>query len=129
MKEPDKDPAERGRTPFARFIQEQRQGALHSELSDAIADLSQAVLAVEKPGKLVLTLKVVPSKDGQTIIISDDLKLTIPEPARGAGIFFVDADGNISRENPYQQRLPLQAVDKRTGELRELDERGNAINE
>lgn len=124
MQEPEIDPAQRGRTPFARFIQEQRQGALHAELSDALAELSAAVLGVEKKGTLTLKLTVTPSKDGSTIIISDDVKLTAPQPARGAGIFFVDTEGNISRDNPRQTRLPLQSVDTRSGEIIEPGERG-----
>lgn len=124
MQEPEKDPAERGRTPFARFVQEQRQGALHAELSDGLAELAEAVLVVEKKGTLTLKITVTPSKDGQTIIISDDVKLTVPQPARGAGIFFVDTKGNISRDNPRQTRLPLQSVDTRTGEIVEPGERG-----
>lgn len=121
MQEPKPDPAERGRTPFAKFIQEQRQGALHAELSDSLAELAEAVRGLEKKGTLTLKITATPSKDGSTIIISDEVKLTVPQPARGAGIFFVDMDGNISRDNPNQQRLPLaEAVDRRTGEIVDL---------
>lgn len=124
MQEPEHDPAERGRTPFAKFVQEQRQGSLHAELSDALAELAQAVLTLEKKGTLTLKLTATPSKDGATVILSDEVKTSIPQPARGAGIFFVDDIGNISRENPRQQRLPLvEAVDRRTGEIVDLPPR------
>jgi hypothetical protein len=115
--------ADSGRKPFAAFVQEQRGGGLHGELSDRLAEVVQAVLAVEKPGKLTLIVKVVPSKDGATVIITDEIKTILPEAPRGAGIFFVDADGNLSRQNPNQMEMPLREINRETGEIREIDGR------
>jgi len=99
------------RKPFAAFVQEQRNGGLHGELSEALAELVAAVLEHEKKGALVLTIQVAPNRDGATVTVSDKIKLTLPEGERGAAIYFVDEAGNLSRRNPMQQELPLRGVD------------------
>lgn len=97
-----------GRKPFAAFIQEQRKGILHGELSDSLAELLLAVSELRKPGTLQLTIKVAPNQDGATVTISDKVKLTVPEADRGGAIFFVDEAGFPSRNNPAQPELPLR---------------------
>lgn len=98
------------RKPFAAFVQEQRAGGLHGELSDGLAELVTAVKELGKPGSIVLTVKVTPNKDGATVTVTDKVKVSMPEAERGAAIFFVDDNGNLSRRNPNQQELPLKEV-------------------
>lgn len=100
--------------PFAGFVQEQRGGALHGELSHAFADLVQAAVERGKAGTLVVTIKVSPNSDQQTVTITDKVKLTLPEADRGAAIFFADEHGNVSRQNPRQTELPLREVDRKS---------------
>lgn len=100
------------RKPFAAFVQEQRNGGLHGELSDALAQLVLAVDEHRKAGSLVLTVKVSPNNDGMTVTVTDKIKLTVPEGDRGAAIFYVDADGNLNRRNPMQTELPLREVER-----------------
>lgn len=100
------------RKPFAAFVQEQRNGGLHGELSDALAELVGAVLEHEKSGTLILTVKVESSKDGSTVIVTDKVALKVPEGNRGAAIYFVDADGNLSRRDPRQLEMPLREVER-----------------
>lgn len=108
-------PVEGARKPFAAFIQEQRNGGLHGELSDALAELVVAVAEHRKKGMLQLRVIVIPNGDGVTVTVSDEIKLTAPEGERGAAIFFVDDNGNLSRQNPRQIELPLREVgDKQT---------------
>ncbi len=101
------------RKPFAAFVQEQRNGGLHGELSLALAELVNAVSEHRKAGTLTLTVKVAPNNDGLTVTVTDKIKMTAPEGDRGAAIYFVDAEGNLSRRNPYQQELPLREVAER----------------
>ena len=96
------------RKPFAAFVQEQRNGGLHGELSDALAELVLAVSEHRKKGTLQLQLTVTPNGDGVTVTIADKIKLAKPEGERGAAIFFVDDHGNLSRRDPRQQELPLR---------------------
>jgi hypothetical protein len=96
------------RTPFAAFIQQQRKGGLHGELTDAFGELIQAVAETGKVGSLSLSIKVTPNKDGATVTVNDKIKLTIPEPEKGASMFFYDQHGNLTRNNPAQPELPLR---------------------
>lgn len=98
------------RKPFAAFIQEQRNGGLHGELSDAMNDLVAAVAEHEKKGVLTLTVTVTPNKDGATVVVTDKVKVALPEGNRGAAIYFFDDAGNLHRRNPAQQELPLREV-------------------
>lgn len=98
------------RKPFAAFVQEQRNGGLHGELSDALAELVGSVREHGKPGSLVLTIKMAPNKDGSTVTVTDKMKLSLPEGDRGAAIYFIDEHDNLSRRNPFQQELPLKEV-------------------
>jgi hypothetical protein len=98
------------RKPFAAFLREQRRGALHSELSEKFAELVAACQTYEKGGTLTLQIKVKPSKDGETVQISDQLTLKVPEADRSPSVFFTDGRGNVSRSNPRQDELPLREV-------------------
>ena len=96
------------RKPFAAFVQEQRGGGLHGELSEALAEIVLAVSEHRKKGTLQLQIIVEPNADGVTVTVTDKNKLTVPEGERGAAIYFADDDGNLTRRDPRQQELPLR---------------------
>lgn len=100
------------RKPFAAFVQEQRSGGLHGELSDGLSELVTAVSEHRKAGTLTLTLKVTPNNDGVTVTVTDKVAVKAPEADRGAAIFFVDEDGNLLRRDPRQIELPLREVQR-----------------
>ena len=106
-------PESESRKPFAAFLQEQRGGGLHGELSAAISEIVAACIEHDKKGQLVLTIDVKPNADGATVTIADKIKATVPEANRGAAIWFVDGEGNLSRRNPAQPELPFVEVGKR----------------
>ncbi len=101
-----------GRKPFAAFLQEQRRGGLHGELTDRLAEVVQAVQEHGKPGSLTLKLSIKPNGDGTTMTVSDDISCKTPEPERGAAIFFADDDGNLLRHDPRQLEIPVREVPK-----------------
>ncbi len=101
---------ETARKPFAAFVQEQRGGALHGEMSDGLVELVQAVRETGKAGTIALTVKVAPNKDGVTVTVTDKMKLTLPEGERGAAIFFADEHGNLMRRDPRQLEMPLKEL-------------------
>lgn len=109
----DKTGSAPARRPFAAWLQEQRKGSLHSELSDALAELGLACLEHQGAGAITLTIKAKPNKDGVSLTVTDDVKTKLPQADRGAAIFFADSDGNLSRNNPRQDEL---------GTLREVDD-------
>jgi hypothetical protein len=109
------------RKPFAMFIQDQRAGALHNELSDELANVVQRVIDLNKAGSLELKLKIVPAGKGQAaVFITDEVKSKPPED-RQAFMYFTDGRGNISRSNPNQPELPLREVPR--DKPRELPDR------
>lgn len=111
-----------GRKPFAAFIQEQRNGGLHGELSHGLAELVTAVQETQKPGTLTLTVKVQPNKDGVTMTVTDKVVSKLPEGDRGAAIFFIQGDGNLVRRDPRQLEMPLREVARDDdGDLRDID--------
>lgn len=95
--------------PFAAWLQEHRQGGLHAELSDALAEIGRAVGEHDKASELTLKIRVAPN-GANTVIVTDDLKVKTPEAARPASLFFTDSRGNLSRRDPRQPELPLRQV-------------------
>lgn len=91
---------------FSAFLQEQRGGLLHTELSDELAKISQAVIDTGKAGSVTLTVKIGKSKIDGAVEVEDVVKVRMPEPDRDAGLFFPDAHGNLSRRDPRQPELP-----------------------
>lgn len=97
--------------PFVEFLQEQRKGALHHELSDALQTVINAVRETGKKGRVTITVSVSPSAKGTgMVIVSDDVRVVAPAGDRGASLYYVDTDGNLSRNDPNQQNLPLREV-------------------
>lgn len=124
MSTPNVDEERRIR-PFADFLQEISNGQSHTELSDSLNELVQAVALIGKGGTLTYVIKVSPAGRNAeaTVMITDEIKLKAPEGERPDSVFFVDKDGNLSRHNPAQIRLPLREVpggvivDSETGEI------------
>lgn len=125
MPEPDQTTApapEPVRRPFTAWLTEQRRGALNTELTDALAELVEAVQLMGRTGSLTLTIKVIPTK-GDHVGVIDDVKVNAPRPDRPESLWFVDADGNLTRNDPNQMPglRPVdggRVVDTETGELR-----------
>lgn len=95
--------------PFTGFLQEQRRGALHEELSEMLAETVAAVTEHGKVGTVTLTLKIKPAGD-QMVQVFDELKCKAPEGEKPPSIFYTDDAGNVSRTDPRQTSLPLNAV-------------------
>lgn len=107
--------------PFSQFLIEQRGGGLHGEVSEKLQTLVAAVAEHGKAGTLTLTISVKPVEGnlGQ-YVVSDDVKVKAPEPARGASLFFADDVGNLSRSDPRQPELPLREVPSAEPQIREV---------
>lgn len=88
--------------PFAAFLRELQKGRVHEELSTQLHDLVAAVQDTGKSGTLTLTLKVEKQKNTDMLLIGDDVKTKLPQFDRASSLWFVDGDGNVSRDNPDQ---------------------------
>lgn len=115
----DQKPAERTIRPFAAVLQDIAAGRLHDRLSEQLADLTAAVTDTGKKGTVTLTITVAPVKAGvtDTLIVTGKTVAKIPEDAAAtpSSVFFADAAGNLSRNDPKQLTLPLRAVDNPAG--------------
>jgi hypothetical protein len=120
----DADPVIR---PFADWLREQSGGKTHEELGDALFDLVQRVRDTGKKGTVSLTVTVAPmDKDISVLVVTDEIKLRLPEHDRKASLFYPDAAGNLTRTDPNQltfdslREVPgVGSVDKKTGEVKE----------
>ncbi|MDG4832400.1 hypothetical protein O7627_24275 [Solwaraspora sp. WMMD1047] len=110
-------PTEDDRTvrPFGAILQEIAAGRLHNRLSEQLADLTTAVHATGKKGTVTLTITVAPIKAGvtDTLVVSGRSVCKAPEgeDAFPSSVFFPDAAGNLTRNDPNQPTLPLRGLD------------------
>jgi hypothetical protein len=89
--------------PFADWLREQSNGRTHDELSEALADVTQAVTDTGKKGTLTLTVTIAPVKNGGgALVVSDAVKTAAPKPDRRTSVFYSDINGNLTREDPRQ---------------------------
>jgi len=112
--------------PFADFLREQSKGTTHDELSEGLHALTQRVRDTGRKGSMLLTITVAPlDKDVDRLVVSDAIKLKLPEHDRKASLFYPDENGNLSRTDPQQlafeslREVPA-GVDPETGEIREV---------
>lgn len=96
---------------FEAVLRNQRKGVLAAELSDKLAELTRAVCAYGKPGKLTLILKLAPaSGDGSALAVFDEIEIKPPTAPKPNSIFFTTEDGQLLREDPAQKELELKVV-------------------
>jgi hypothetical protein len=100
------------RKTFASFVIEQRNGALHAEASEVLAELVKAVQDHNKAGSVTIKITVKPgSKGTNTLVVSDDVTIKAPTGDRPAALFFPDEHGNLHRSDPRQQQFPMRRVE------------------
>lgn len=91
---------------FAAFLMDHRRGKTHDELSAALRDLVLAVEDTRKPGKITYTLTVKPQERTQgAVMVSDQIKCSLPEHDRSESIFFATPTGELVRNDPRQDAL------------------------
>jgi hypothetical protein len=109
---------------FSAWLFLQRQGALHAELTVALAELTQAVMDTDKPGSLSLKVTIKKAGRGIQMLVEDKLVINKPTAAVDPSFFFFDEEsGSLSRNDPFQPDLPLQSLPARrtVSELREAN--------
>lgn len=92
-------------------LTEHRGGEVLTELSAAMREVAEAVQNIGKSGTITLKIKVaVAQGTSNTLVISDEVKTTLPKAERRGSIFYVDPQNNLVRNDPAQHDLPL-AID------------------
>lgn len=113
--------------PFADWLREQSGGDTHEELGECLHDLIAKVRDTGKAGTLTLTVQVKPLKDDlNVLIVTDEIKLKLPEHDRKGSMFYADDENNLRRSDPRQlsfdslREVPPPAhVDATTGEIKD----------
>lgn len=89
--------------PFASYLTETNQGRTHSELSEKLHELVEAVLRTGKAGTLALTVKVdADNVDNRRLVISEVVVAKLPTGPARKSVFWSDDKGNLVRNDPSQ---------------------------
>ena len=104
------DGVDKTQVTFAQFLQTYRKGALHAEMTEALAEAVCEAMKTQKKAVLTLKLTIAPSNDEVTVYVSDDIVPKHPLPDKGGSIMYPDESGNLMRNDPRQPELPLQQV-------------------
>ena len=104
----------KGDRSFGVFLAHVRDGELHSELSDVLGELidkltTHANARGKAKGKLAINLSF-DVDDRGVVEVKSDVKVVEPKPERGKGVFWIDAEGNLTAKNPRQTELALREV-------------------
>ena len=82
-------------------------------LSTSLRELIQAVRKLGKTGTVTLKLTV-SQLDDMSVVVTPDIKTSIPQPAERSQHFYVDPEGHLAQRDPYRQVLPFPAHDLTT---------------
>jgi hypothetical protein len=105
--------------PFADVLRDLGKGQVADEAAVMLTDLVQAVAAYGKKGRFVLQIEVAPFKGGTSqLMVSATAKCTPPKGDPIAAVFFTDHAGNLLRNDPRQETLPLREVARPDAQLR-----------
>lgn len=100
---------------FTETLREIRQGALVDELSEQLRELVQRIGEVGGSGSLTLTIKLKRASkgSGNTLLLSDDIKVKKPIGEKGETILFATGEGELQRNDPRQPSLlPNPKIDR-----------------
>jgi hypothetical protein len=98
---------------FLSMLQNYNDGQCISDLSAEARKVVEAVMMTGKPGSVSLKLTFKPASSGAAaaLVITDSVTSKLPKVHERNGIFFVDPDMNLHRDNPKQMKLALKVVD------------------
>lgn len=101
-------------SPFGQFLFSQRDGLTHAELSQALAEVSQAVLANGGNGTITLKITVSPLGHESRLVVKDEVIVKPPKPIRESSIWFYnERQRGLSRRDPHQGELDLAVIPMR----------------
>lgn len=92
-------------TDFAAWLVQQAHGETNDVLSGALRDLVGACSSTGKKGTLTLTVQVDPVKDGPALVITDKVKVNLPDPDREPVVWYAGDKGRLVRNDPRQDVL------------------------
>ncbi|MCQ6250872.1 hypothetical protein [Streptomyces malaysiensis] len=109
---------------FAAFLVQHLGGRAHEQISQEMHRLLGAVAEHGKKGSLTITVTVEPPKghvDGGPVAIGIESALKAPKASAPPAIYFVDGDGNATRNDPRQTSAGIFRTADGTAEFRAVD--------
>lgn len=94
-------------------------GAFLDRASTEMNELVRRVDETGKPGTLTIKIDVKRASAG-AMSITPHVSAKVPEPKPDPTLLWATVEGNLTVDNPSQQRLDLRHVDPETGELRSV---------
>lgn len=105
---------------FSDVLQELRYGTLHDELTERLQEVVNACIDTGKVGSMTLSIKLKPGLGGE-LEITDQIKTTIPELAKGSSIMWATPEGNLQRQDPRQMTIDgLKSIGKEDRPLKTI---------
>lgn len=113
-----------GPRAFARFIENVGYGQAHTDLSVEMQELGRELYAMamhmHSPQKGKLTLELAFTVDPDCgVAVRYQIKTKRPDRQRPGSVFWVTKHGNLTVEDPRQQKLPLREVSAPPADVRE----------
>lgn len=96
-----------------------QDNTLLDSAQNQLTELVKAVDSTGKPGTLTITIKVRKATAGSLAVTSKVEVKTPPAPPVET-LLFPTVEGDLLTEDPNQRKLPLQAVETPTRELRSM---------
>jgi hypothetical protein len=100
---------------FSEIVSGLGEGDLDERATKRLNEMVQKVEETAGTGKFTLTLTI--KKQNRQVVIKPTFKAVMPEPAVDDTMFFVGADGELSRDDPKQLKLPRVAQPGRVVQL------------
>ncbi len=93
---------------FLTLLQHHRSGQVLNDLSAAMREATEAAQLQGKKAVITLKINIEPAaKAAGAVVVTDDVKVKLPEPQTRGSFFFSDDRGNLFRDDPRQKELPL----------------------
>src|SRR5258706_2004280 len=90
---------------FISMASELRKGMTISEISEAMAEILDAVIKTGKKGQLDLRFVFVPSSGGETVLVTCQVSPKEPVEDKNSTTFFITEDKRPVRHNPNQSEM------------------------
>ena len=96
---------------FVQTLKALRSGQTSDELDEALAECMSATELTGKSSSMTVKVVVKPKGFG-AFVITDDVKTTLPKFDRESTVLFTTEQGHLVREDPRQQKLDLNPLQK-----------------
>lgn len=106
---------------FVSTLNQLRYGAAAEELSEKLAECVDRASSTGKNATLTLVINIKPQGASGQYFLTDEIKQKLPSLPKEQTIFFGTPEGNLTREDPRQQKLPLVSVAADTSAVKTVD--------